>query len=128
MESNSHALPFSKETQPVPRQSLLRRSDFYARRAPEVQEPLRPETAVLHDETAQRIAAEAAYVLFYGERIAEALGQQRLEFAIVGDREGLTALAPDPRGGPWRGIQSDGPLSINGLKNALSNLSRTVAS
>ena len=128
MESNNHAPPYSQESQPIPRQSLLRRSDFYARRAPEVQEPLRPETALLHDETSQRMAAEAAYVLFYGERIAATLDQQRLEFAIVDDREGLTALAPDPRGGPWKGIQSDGPLSINGLKNALSNLSRTVAS
>jgi hypothetical protein len=71
-------------------------------------------------EAGQRFASEIHYANFYARKLGDTLAMERLEMAVVEDRDFQTGFAFSPTDGRWHGFIASHRLSLEDARTELS--------
>lgn len=82
--------------------------------------PGREGVAGADPEAGQRFASEIHYANFYARKLADTLAMQRLELAVVEDRDFQTGFSYSNADGRWHGFIASHRLSLADARSELS--------
>lgn len=71
-------------------------------------------------ETGQRFASEVHFANFYARKLADTLAMQRLELAVIEDRDFQTGFTYSAADGRWHGFVASHRLSLEDSRTELS--------
>lgn len=74
----------------------------------------------IDNEVGQRFASEIHYVNYYARKLADTLAMQRLDMAIVEDRDSQTSFHRNGSDVKWQGVVASHRLPVHELRTAIS--------
>lgn len=104
---------------PEPKTAMPRRPRFDAQFFRADLTPGHEGVAGADPEAGQRFVSEIHYSNFFSRKLAEILAMQKLEFALVEDRDSQTAFAWSPTDQRWHGFIASSRVGFDEARNEL---------